>query len=290
MNTARIGIIGGSGLYAISGMEDLSEVQIPTPFGMPSDDIVLGTFGGEHIAFLPRHGRGHRISPTHIPARANIWALKSLGVEYLISVSAVGSLQESIAPLDIMLPDQIFDRTKSRVNSFFEESVVVHAAFADPMCPILSDHLANAGESLGTTAIHRGGTYVCMEGPLFSTRAESRFYRALGMECIGMTALPEAKLAREAEMCYSIIACVTDYDSWHEQNEAVSVEMVLANLHKNTSIAQHMIARVIASLPKDRTASGCACHSALANTIMTSSEHISPELHERYDLFIKKYM
>ncbi len=213
--TARIGVIGGSGLYAMAEMTETEAVRVETPFGAPSDDIMLGTLGGQRIAFLPRHGRGHRIGPSDIPARANVWALKSLGVEFVLSVSAVGSLREDIAPLDLVIPDQIFDRTKSRANTFFDADVVVHAAFADPFCPVLSGLVGDVAAAQGTARVHRGGTYVCMEGPLFSTKAESRAYRQWGMDIIGMTALPEAKLAREAELCYATLACVTDYDSWH---------------------------------------------------------------------------
>src|SRR5436305_12324452 len=209
----RLGVIGGSGLYAMEGLTDVEEVMPQTPFGAPSDAIVMGMLGEQPAAFLPRHGRGHRISPTEVPSRANIYALKSLGVEWIISVSAVGSLREHIAPRDLIIPDQLFDRTKSRVNTFYEGGLVVHCTFADPFCSTLSKLLLEAAHELGDVKVHEGGTYVCMEGPLFSTRAESNAYRSWGMDLIGMTALPEAKLAREAELCYATIAFATDYDS-----------------------------------------------------------------------------
>ncbi|GLV56681.1 S-methyl-5'-thioadenosine phosphorylase [Dictyobacter sp. S3.2.2.5] len=227
MPQAKIGVIGGSGLYHMEGMTDVEEVKIQTPFGDPSDVITIGKVSGVSMAFLPRHGRGHRLSPSEVPSRANIWALKSLGVEWAISVSAVGSLREDIAPRDLVIPDQLFDRTKDRVKSFYEGGVVVHCSFAEPFCPTLGSLLLESARELGNVNVHQGGTYVCMEGPLFSTKAESNVYRKLGMDIIGMTALPEAKLAREAELCYAIIACATDYDCWYESEESVSVDMVV---------------------------------------------------------------
>ena len=286
---ARIGIIGGSGLYQMADMTAVEEVRVTTPFGDPSDAILLGTVGDERVAFLPRHGRGHRFNPTNIPARANIWAMKSIGVEWIVSVSAVGSLREELAPLDLVIPDQIFDRTKSRVNSFFDD-VVVHATFADPFCPHLSAIVATAAEATNMARVHRGGTYVCMEGPLFSTKAESRLYRSWGMSLIGMTALPEAKLAREAELCYATIACVTDYDSWHASEEPVTVQMVIANLHQNLAAAQAAIRGIVAQLPATRDTVACSCSSALTNAIMTDRSLITPALHERYDLLLGKYL
>ncbi len=287
---ARLGVIGGSGLYQMAEMTDSEEVRVATPFGDPSDAILLGTVAGERVAFLPRHGRGHRLSPTHIPAQANIWALKSLGVEFVLAVSAVGSLREDIAPLDLVIPDQIFDRTRSRTNTFFERDVVVHAAFAEPFCPVLSGMVADAAEALGVARIHRGGTYVCMEGPLFSTKAESRLYRQWGMDVIGMTALPEAKLAREAELCYATIACVTDYDCWHESEASVSVDLVVANLVKNVANAQAIICATAPRLPQDRAAAGCGCAAALANAVITDRALVSPEARERYALLLGKYL
>ncbi len=251
MPQAKIGVIGGSGLYRMQGMTEVEEVAVETPFGKPSDVITVGKVEGVSMAFLPRHGRGHRISPTDLPARANIWALKSLGVEWVISVSAVGSLREHIAPRDLLIPDQIFDRTKSRVNSFFDPGLVVHCTFAEPFCPTLSSLLLEAASELGDVKVHKGGTYVCMEGPLFSTKAESRVYRSLGMDIIGMTALPEAKLAREAELCYATIACITDYDSWHESEEPVTVEMVINNLSANVSNAQRILQAVARRIPAE---------------------------------------
>src|SRR5579863_7197014 len=259
MPQAKIGVIGGSGLYRMEGMTDVEEVAVETPFGNPSDVITTGKVDGVPMAFLPRHGRGHRISPTEIPVRANIWALKSLGVEWVISVSAVGSLREHIAPRDLVIPDQLFDRTKSRVYTFYEGGLVVHCAFADPFCPTLSKLLLESARELGDVKVHEGGTYGCMEGPLFSTKAESHTYRSGGMDLIGMTALPEAKLAREAELCYATIACATDYDSWHETEESVTVEMVIGNLFANVSNAQRILQGVAPHIPADRATLACDC-------------------------------
>jgi len=290
MPRATIGVIGGSGLYRMEGMADVEEVSVQTPFGDPSDVITVGRVEGVSMAFLPRHGRGHRISPTEIPVRANIWALKSLGVEWVISVSAVGSLREHIAPRDLVIPDQLFDRTRSRVNSFFEGGIVVHCTFAEPFCSTLSKLLLDSARELGDVTVHEGGTYVCMEGPLFSTRAESRTYRSWGMDIIGMTALPEAKLAREAELCYATIACATDYDSWHETEESVTVEMVVSNLSANVANAQRILRAVAKKIPADRSANTCECPSALATAIMTDHSKIPPEAREKYSLLIGKYL
>jgi 5'-methylthioadenosine phosphorylase len=288
MPQATIGVIGGSGLYRMEGMTEVEEVRVPTPFGDPSDAITIGKVAGVPMAFLPRHGRGHRISPTEIPARANIWALKSLGVEWVISVSAVGSLREDIAPRDLVIPDQLFDRTKSRVNSFFERGIVVHCTFADPFCPMLSKLLLDSAREMEDVTVHQGGTYVCMEGPLFSTRAESNVYRKLGMDVIGMTALPEAKLAREAELCYATIACATDYDCWHESEESVSVELVMGNLGANIANAQRILQKVAQKIPADHA--NCDCTSALATAIITDREQIPAEAKEKYSLLIGKYI
>ncbi len=290
MPQATIGVIGGSGLYRMEGMTEVKEVRVQTPFGDPSDVIAIGNVNGVSMAFLPRHGRGHRISPTEIPARANLWALKSLGVEYVISVSAVGSLREHIAPRDLVIPNQLFDRTKSRVNSFFEGGLVVHCTFAEPFCPTLSKLLYDAASSLGDVRVHEGGTYVCMEGPLFSTKAESNAYRQWGMDIIGMTALPEAKLAREAELCYATIACATDYDCWHESEESVTVEMVMSNLGANIANAQRILQSVAHSIPSDRSEATCGCASALATSIITDPASISAEVKEKYGLLIHKYV
>jgi 5'-methylthioadenosine phosphorylase len=290
MPRATIGVIGGSGLYRMEGMTDVEEVALQTPFGDPSDVITVGKVEGVSMAFLPRHGRGHRISPTEIPVRANIWALKSLGVEWVISVSAVGSLREHIAPRDLVIPDQLFDRTRSRVNSFFEGGIVVHCTFAEPFCSTLSKLLLDSARELGDVTVHEGGTYVCMEGPLFSTRAESQTYRSWGMDIIGMTALPEAKLAREAELCYATIACATDYDSWHETEESVTVEMVVSNLSANVANAQRILRAVAKKIPTDRSANTCECPSALATAILTDRSVIPASVKEKYSLLIGKYL
>ena len=288
--SARVGVIGGSGLYEIDGLADLEEQQISTPFGEPSAAVVLGRLGDVPIAFLPRHGRGHRYSPTEVPVRANIYALKSLGVEWVISVSAVGSLREDYAPLDLVVPDQLFDRTQSRPNSFFEGGVVAHVAFADPFCPHLSRLLWLTISGREDMTGHLGGTYVCIEGPLFSTKAESRVYRQLGFDLVGMTALPEAKLAREAELHYATIACVTDYDVWHETNQAVTVEMVLANLRQSVENARRVIREVVSHLPPAGAPLGCDCASALQNAIVTDPALITASQRERYGLLIGKYL
>ncbi len=290
MPQATIGVIGGSGLYGMEGMTDIEEVAVQTPFGNPSDIITVGKVEGVSMAFLPRHGRGHRISPTEIPVRANIWALKSLGVEWVISVSAVGSLREHIAPRDLIIPDQLFDRTKSRVNTFYEGGIVVHCTFAEPFCPTLSELLLESASELRDVKVHAGGTYVCIEGPLFSTKAESRVYRSWGMDIIGMTALPEAKLAREAELCYATIACATDYDVWHESEESVTVEMVIGNLSANVANAQRILRLVAQKIPADRSANTCGCPSALEDAILTDRSLIPEEVKERYSLLIGKYL
>jgi 5'-methylthioadenosine phosphorylase len=289
-HAARLGIIGGSGLYQMEGLTDIDEVNVQTPFGAPSDAITLGRLDDTPVAFLPRHGRGHRLNPTEVPVRANIYALKSLGVEWIISVSAVGSLRERLAPLDLVVPDQIFDRTKSRVNTFFEEGIVAHVSFADPYCPHLSGVLWDAASGIEGVTSHRGGTYVCIEGPVFSTKAESRVYREWGCDIIGMTALPEAKLAREAELCYATVACVTDYDVWHESEEPVTVDMVVANLAHNIANAKRIVRTVASRLPIDRSHVTCACDSALANAIQTERAMISAPVRERYRLLIGKYL
>ncbi len=290
MAEAKLGVIGGSGLYGIDGLTDVEEVKVKTPFGDPSDAIVLGTLEGTRVAFLPRHGRGHRILPTELPVRANIWALKSLGVEWIISVSAVGSLKEDVQPLDIVIPDQIIDRTKSRVNTFFGEGIVVHCTFADPFCPVLSQLLYQAAYyHVGTHVprVHPGGTYLAMEGPFFSTRAESNLYRSWGASIIGMTALPEAKLAREAEICYATIACVTDYDCWHEVHESVTIDMVISNLMRTVDAAKVVIKKASGQLPQHRE---CGCASALKDAIITARELIPPEKKEELALLIGKYL
>jgi 5'-methylthioadenosine phosphorylase len=290
MPQATIGVIGGSGLYHMEGMTDIEELALQTPFGAPSDVITLGKVEGVPMAFLPRHGRGHRITPTEVPVRANIWALKSLGVEWVVAISAVGSLREQIAPRDLVIPDQLFDRTKSRVNTFFEGGVVVHCTFAEPFCSTLSSLLLESALELGDVKVHAGGTYVCMEGPLFSTKAESQAYRSWGMDIIGMTALPEAKLAREAELCYATIACATDYDCWHESEESVNVDMVIANLSANVANAQRILRSVARKIPTDRGANTCACPHALATAIITDHSKIPAEARQKYSLLIGRYL
>jgi len=286
MAEAKIGVIGGSGLYEIEGMTDIEEVKPITPFGDPSDAIVLGSLEGVRIAFLPRHGKGHRISPTELPVRANIYALKSLGVEWVISVSAAGSLKEEVHPLDLVIPDQIIDRTKSRVNTFFGRGLVAHVGFAEPFCPILSDVLYQVAKEIGMR-VHKGGTYICMEGPLFSTKAESHLYRSWGASVIGMTALPEAKLAREAELCYATLAFATDYDCWHEAEEIVTIEMVISNLLKNVDTAKQIIRVAATRIPEERD---CPCATALANAIVTAPHLIPAEIKRDLALLIGKYV
>ena len=286
MAEATLAFIGGSGLYDIDGLSDRREVTIDTPFGPTSDEIVLGKIGDSNVAFLPRHGRGHRIAPTEVPVRANVFALKSLGVERIVSISAVGSLKEEIRPLDIVVPDQIIDRTKSRVATFFGDGLVVHIGLAEPFCADLSGLVAAAASEYGRR-VHSGGTYVVIEGPQFSTRAESELYRSWGAGVIGMTALPEAKLAREAEICYAIMALVTDYDVWHQSEADVSVELVVANLVKNVEISKSVIASLATTLPSRR---GCACGSALKDAIITSRELIPQEVKDKLSPLVGKYL
>ena len=286
MAEATLAFIGGSGVYDIDGLSDRREVTIDTPFGPTSDEIVLGKIGDSNVAFLPRHGRGHRIAPTEVPVRANVFALKSLGVERIVSISAVGSLKEEIRPLDIVVPDQIIDRTKSRVATFFGDGLVVHVGLAEPFCADLSGLVAAAASEYGRR-VHSGGTYVVIEGPQFSTRAESELYRSWGAGVIGMTALPEAKLAREAEICYAIMALVTDYDVWHQSEADVSVELVVANLVKNVEISKSVIASLATTLPSRR---GCACGSALKDAIITSRELIPQEVKDKLSPLVGKYL
>ena len=286
MPEARVAVIGGTGLYQLDALRNIKQVDLTTPFGPPSDTITLGTLEDVGVAFLPRHGRGHSISPTEIPAKANIYALKSLGVERIISVSAVGSLREKIKPLDIVVPDQLIDRTRSRVNSFFGDGIVAHVAFADPFCPVLSQILLRAAQKVGGTA-HEGGTCVVMEGPLFSTRAESHLYRSWGASIIGMTALPEAKLAREAEICYATLAFATDYDCWHEVEESVSVEMVASNLMKNVAVSRSILERAISMILLERD---CLCSSALNDAIITAPEYMPEDTKKDLELIIGKYI
>ncbi len=286
MAEAEIGIIGGTGLYQMAGLEDIRELDLDTPFGPPSAPLVLGRLAGRRVAFLARHGRGHRFIPGQVPVQANIYALKSLGVERIISISAVGSMREEIRPLDIVIPDQYFDRTRGRPTTFFGPGIAVHISFADPVCPHLSETLYDAAAQAGGR-VHRGGTYICIEGPSFSSKAESRIFRQWGVDVIGMTALPEAKLAREAEICYATVAFVTDYDVWHESEATVTVEMILENLHENTAMAQQVLRTVVPELDDERS---CACAHALANAIVTRPEAIDPEERDRLRLLLAKYL
>ncbi len=286
MTEARIGVIGGSGVYEMEGLIDVEEVRVKTPFGEPSDLIVIGTLEGHKVAFLPRHGRGHRIMPSELPSRANIYALKSLGVEHIIAVSACGSMKEEIHPLDMVIPDQIFDRTRGRINTFFGGGVVAHVSFDKPFCPDLSALLYQAAEDTGAK-VHKGGTFVVMEGPAFSTKAESRIYRGWGVEIIGMTVLPEAKLAREAEICYAVLANVTDYDVWNVSEEPVSVEMLIDNLLKNAEMAKKIIKKAVPHIPEART---CPCPTALESAIITSKDRIPEKAKKDLGLLIGKYL
>ena len=279
-----IAVIGGTGLYDMP-MDNAREAAVSTPYGDPGSPVVIGEVEGRPVAFLARHGRGHRILPSEIPARANIHALKQLGVERVVSVSAVGSLKEEVEPLHMVIPDQLVDRTRLRQNTFFGDGVVAHISFADPFCPALSARLAAAAEPDSTT--HRGGAMIVMEGPAFSTRAESEIYRSWGASIIGMTALPEAKLAREAEMCYATLACVTDYDVWHDVYGTVTVETVIANLGRNAAASQSILRRLIPSIGAERP---CGCGDALRNAIVTSKENAPRETLERLGPIVSRYM
>ncbi|OIP26612.1 MAG: S-methyl-5'-thioadenosine phosphorylase [Chloroflexi bacterium CG_4_9_14_3_um_filter_45_9] len=286
MPEAKIGIIGGSGLYKMVGMSEVEEVKINTPFGEPSDAIILGKLKGVRVAFLPRHGKGHRISPSELPTRANIYALKSLGVERIISVSAVGSLREEIKPLHLVIPNQLIDITKGRDNTFFSSGIVGHISFAEPFCPVLSQVLFEAATKAGAK-VHQGGTYLAMEGPQFSTKAEAQLYRSWGADIIGMTACPEAKLAREAEICYATIAFVTDYDCWHPSYALVTTEMILTNLEKGVDMAKKILKLAVPTIPQKRD---CACATALKDAIATSRKYISDKAKQDLDLLIGKYL
>lgn len=287
MSQAMIGVIGGSGLYGMQDLQNVTEVTLETPFGAPSDAYVLGDIAGQRVAFLPRHGRGHRLMPTEVPSRANIYGFKQLGVRYLISVSAVGSLRNDYAPGQVAIPDQIFDRTKGiRPFTFFGEGLVAHVAFDRPFCPLLSERLYQAAQAAGAT-VHQGGTYVCMEGPQFSTLAESEENRRRGHTLIGMTALPEAKLAREAEIAYAIMAMVTDYDVWHPDHDAVSVESVVAVLQANVALSQRIIREVV---PRIGAGFDSPAHHALAHAIITDRSVIPAATRERLALLVEKYL
>jgi 5'-methylthioadenosine phosphorylase len=286
MSEAQVAVIGGSGFYDLDGLIDVEELRLDTPFGPPSDALMLGTLAGVRVAFLPRHGVGHRILPSELPSRANIWVLKSIGVEWVISVSAVGSLREDFEPLHAVVPDQLIDRTRARPNTFFGDGIVAHISFDQPFCPAMSKALAASAGSTGAT-VHGSGTYVVMEGPAFSTKAESSLYRSWGAGIIGMTALPEAKLAREAELCYATLALVTDYDVWHESHDPVTADMIIQNLNRNVAMAKRAVANTIGSLPS-RT--DCTCSQALASALITSPELVPSETKERLGPIIGRYM
>ncbi|HWR96982.1 MAG TPA: S-methyl-5'-thioadenosine phosphorylase [Candidatus Methanoperedens sp.] len=285
MEQASIGVIGGSGLYRMPDLDDVVSVAVDTPFGAPSDELVVGTLEGRRVAFLPRHGRGHRLLPSEVPYLANIHALRQLGVGHVISVSAVGSMREEIAPGHICIPDQFIDLTKGRPRTFFGGGVVCHIPFDKPVCAELADVLYRAGKKAGAV-MHKGGTYVCIEGPQFSTLAESRLYRSWNVDVIGMTNLPEARLAREAELCFATLALATDYDCWHETEE-VSVEQILKIINQNVKLAQEIIRRAVGMLPQKR---GCACPAALAHAIITDRAAITDEARRRLDLLLGRHL
>ena len=286
MSRASVGVIGGSGLYRMEGLSQVEWVQVDTPFGKPSEKIVVGMLEGRNVAFLPRHGIGHRILPSQINFRANIYALKSLGVDAILAVTAVGSLREEIRPLDIVIVDQFFDRTSARVGTFFGDGIVAHTCVADPFCPYLRKLLVEACKELHVAA-HNGGTYVCIEGPQFSTRAESETFRKLGFDVIGMTNVQEARLAREAEICYATIACVTDYDVWREPSEDVTIQQVVQNLNKNVKTAIQILRRVISQISQERD---CSCREALRDAIITARDKIDDETRARLGLLVSKYL
>ncbi len=283
---AKIGVIGGSGLYEIAGMTDIEEVNDTTPFGRPSDTITVGRLEGVGIAFLPRHGKGHRIMPTELPSRANIFALKSLGVEHIIAINSAGSFKKEIKPGHLLIPDQLIDRTRNRVNTFFGGGIVAHVSFAEPFCLKLSKVLYESAQEVGVD-VHPKGTMVVMEGPAFSTRAESQLYKSWGADIIGMTALPEAKLAREAEICYAIIGCSTDYDSWWEPGTPVTVDMILETMRKNIETSKKIIKLAVGRIPGKRD---CACSRALESAIVTAPEQIPAETKKKLGLIIGKYI
>ncbi len=285
MDEVKLAVIGGSGVYDMEALTAIEERRIATPFGDPSDTIVIGTLSGTRIAFLPRHGRGHRLTPTEVPYRANIWALKSLGVERIISISACGSMKEKYEPRHIVIPDQIYDNTKLRPLSFFGDGLVAHISFAEPFCPHLRPLLSEATQNAGGT-VHMGGTFITIEGPRFSTRGESMIYRSWGVDIIGMTAVPEAQLAREAEICYATMAHVTDYDVWHEEEEAVNVEMLIANLLANAVLTKRTIAELVPMLSDERP---CDCGSALSTAFITQRDIIPPQKIEQLGPVAAKY-
>ena len=283
----RIGIIGGSGFYQMEGLTDIEEIEVETPFGKPSDALILGNLDGKPVAFLPRHGVGHRILPSEINVRANIYALKSLGVEWIISVSAVGSLRQDIEPRHFVVPDQLYDHTKDRKSTFFGDGIAAHISLAHPFCSALSELLFTSASENGAT-VHNGGTYICMEGPSFSTQAESNVYRHLGFDIIGMTAAPEAKLAREAEICYAVLACSTDYDCWHPEHDNVTTEMILDNVRFNVETSKKIVRSAIAQIPEEpRT---CACSTALQYALATDPDRIPPTKRHQLKLLLDEYL
>jgi 5'-methylthioadenosine phosphorylase len=286
MAEARVAVLGGSGFYEMEGLTNAEELRTDTPFGEPSSAIVVGTLEGERVAFLSRHAPGHRILPGELPARANIYALKTLGVETIIGVSAVGSLRPEIEPLHLVVPDQIIDRTRGRPSTFFGEGLVAHIAFADPFCPEVRPVLVAAAQEAGAT-VHSRGTYVAVEGPAFSTRAESNLYRSWGADVIGMTALPEAKLAREAEMCFGVLACATDYDCWHEAEADVTADLIVANVRKNAEVSKDAVRLMLRRRTEGRD---CECHSALANAIVTPFELVPAPTLAKLEPLIRKYV
>ena len=285
MNQIRIGIIGGSGFYELPGLTGVRWTRVTTPFGAPSDAYCVGQLGDRTVVFLPRHGRGHRVMPSDLNFRANIYGFKKLGVQWVLSISAVGSMREEIRPLDMVIPDQFFDWTRHRVSSFFGNGIVAHVGMADPVCRDLADKLEKAARATRAT-VHRGGTYLCIEGPQFSSKGESRIYRSWGVDVIGMTNMPEAKLAREAELCYATLAVVTDYDVWHESEEAVSVEAVVANLLKNIATAKEVLSRLIPTVGPDRD---CPCPSLLENAVITTPAVFPVRSRKALDLLLGKY-
>lgn len=286
MEFAKIGVIGGSGVYQMEQLEDVQEIEIDTPFGRPSDKIIVGTLAGKRVAFLPRHGRGHRITPTELNSRANIFAMKKIGVEFLISISACGSLREDFAPRHIVIPNQLVDLTKSRTYSFFGDGLVAHIGFAEPYCPNLSQILYEAVKKTGAT-VHNGATYLNIEGPRFSTKGESKLYRQWGLDIIGMTAVPEAQLAREAEICYATMACVTDYDVWHEEEEAVNVKMLIENLNANAKVSKQALQNAVPMISGEWD---CECKNALATALITQRDLIPEETKKKLNLLISKYI
>ena len=287
MSSIKIGVIGGTGLYAMEGLGKTESISLETPFGKPSDSYLVGELNGAAVAFLPRHGRGHRILPHELNFRANIYGFKQLGVESIISVSAVGSMKEEIKPLHMVLPDQFFDRTRRRIGTFFGEGIAAHVGFSDPLCPHLREMLHTRIKALGFP-VHSGGTYICIDGPQFSTRAESLIYRSWNVDVIGMTNLQEAKLAREAEMCYATIALVTDYDCWREGDDSLSIEMIIENLDKNTLNVQKVIRETVPEIAAGRRS--CACSQALRNAIITREDLIPPQIKNDLRIIIGKYL